>query len=125
VEPVQDIGKCYDQMAIMEKFETVIEYLYPIIQSMPRRHSIARDQVLGGIFQTVEIIYEAGKSNQISKIYAVDARLALLRFHMRFLVRRKCMSPHQLSTAQALVAEVGRMVGAWVKKKKKQGQTGS
>jgi hypothetical protein len=112
-------------MAIMEKFETVIEYLYPIIQSIPRKHGITRDTVLEGLFTTVEVIYEAGKSNQVSKIYAVDARLALLRFHMRFLLRRKCMSPHQLKTAQALLAEVGKMVGAWVKKKRSQGQTGS
>ena len=45
-EPVSN----YDQMAIMEQYERVIAYLYPIAQSIPRRHGIARDMFLKALF---------------------------------------------------------------------------
>ena len=43
MEVIKDGSVSYDQMAIMEKYERVIAYLYPIAQSMPRKHGIARD----------------------------------------------------------------------------------
>lgn len=69
-----------------------------------------------------DLFYQAGKSNQVSKIYAADAGIAHLRFWMRFLRSIRCLTDHQLETAQVLVSEVGSMLGAWIKKK--QGQTG-
>lgn len=71
-----------------------------------------------------DLLIQAGKSNQISKIYAADGGLAHLRFWMRFLVTNRCMTSHQLQTAQVLLSEVGGMVNAWIKGKKSQGQTG-
>jgi hypothetical protein len=111
-------------MAISEKYERVISYLYPIAQSIPRKHGVARDMFLHCLLSQPDLFFQAGKSNQISKIYAADAGLAQLRFWMRFLVSIKCLTPHQLQTAQILVAEVGAMLGSWIKKRQKQGQTG-
>ena len=45
-EPVSN----YDQMAIMEQYEKVIAYLYPIAQSIPRKHGVARDMFLKTLF---------------------------------------------------------------------------
>ena len=123
MEPVEESTKCYDQMAIVEKYERVVAYLYPIAQSMPRRHGVAREMFLKCLLGQPDLFFQAGKSTQVSKIYAADAGLAQLRFWMRFLVSLRCMTAHQLQTAQVLVAEVGAMVGAWVKRKK-QGQSG-
>lgn len=115
---------CYDQMAIVEKFERVIAYLYPIAQSVPRKHGMARDLFLRALFGQADLFFQAGKSNQVSRLYAADAGLAHCRFWMRFLHAQKCMSYHQLETAQGLMAEVGGMLHMWIKRKKKQGPTG-
>ena len=123
-EPSEELA-CYDQLAIVEKYERIIAYLYPIAQSMPRKHGIARDLFLQCLLGQPDLFFQAGKSNQISRIYAADAGLAHLRFWMRFLHGQRCMSHHQLQTAQALAAEVGGMVNAWIKRKKKQGQAGT
>ena len=123
-EPSEELA-CYDQLAIVEKYERIIAYLYPIAQSMPRKHGIARDLFLQCLLGQPDLFFQAGKSNQISRIYAADAGLAHLRFWMRFLHAQHCMSHHQLQTAQALAAEVGGMVNAWIKRKKKQGQAGT
>ncbi len=125
MKPIEEATKCYDQMAIVEKFERVIAYLYPIAQSMPRKHGVARDMFLQCLLGQPDLFFQAGKSNQISKIYAADAGLAQLRYWMRFLVQIRCMTPHQLQTSQVLVGEVGAMVHGWVKRRRMQGQPGS
>jgi len=124
MEPVKELGKCYDQMAIVEKYERVIAYLYPIAQSMPRKHGVAREMFLKCLLGMPDLFFQAGKSNQISKIYVADAGLAELRFWMRFLLSIHALTPHQQLTAQILLADVGAMVGAWVKGRQKLGQPG-
>jgi len=108
-------------MALVEKYERVINYLYPIAQSMPRKHGVMRDMFLTCLLGIPKELYRAGKSNQVSKIYEVDAMLAELRFWMRRLFDVKCMTTRQMSAAQSLIAEVGAMVGAWINRKRSQG----
>ena len=76
-------------MAISEKYERVIAYLYPIAQSIPRKHGVVRDMFLQCLLGQPDLFFQAGKSNQVSRIYAADAGLAQLRFWMRFLVSIK------------------------------------
>jgi hypothetical protein len=121
MEPTGELTQCYDQMAIVEKYERVISYLYPIAQSMPRKHGVAREMFLACLLGQPDLFFQAGKSNQVSKIYTADASLAQVRFWMRFLHSIKAMTTHQIQTAQVLLAEVGAMVGAWIKRRQKQG----
>jgi hypothetical protein len=123
MQPVEETTRCYDQMAIVEKYERVIAYLYPIAQSLPRKHGTAREMFLQTLLGQADLFFQAGKSNQISKIYAADAGLAHLRFWMRFLLSIKGMTQHQLQTGQVLVSEVGAMLNSWLKGRK-QGQVG-
>lgn len=111
-------------MVILEKYERVISYLYPIAQSIPRKHGVARDMFLQCMMGVPDTLVQAGKSNQISKVYAADAQIAHLRFWVRFLVTIRCITIHQQQTAQVLIADVGSMVGAWIKRKKNTGQAG-
>lgn len=125
MKPVADAVQSYDQMAIVEKYEAVIAYLYPIAQSMPRKHGVARDMFLRCLLGQPDLFYQAGKSNQVSRIYAADAGLANLRFWLRFLVgpSLRGITPHQHKVALIMLSEVGAMVGAWLAKQRK-GQTG-
>jgi len=113
-------------MAIVEKYETVISYLYPIAQNLPRKHGMARDMFLECLLGQVQLFVEAGKSSQISRLYIADAGLSHLRFWLRFLMGKqvKGITPHQVETAQVLVAEVGKMLGAWMSRQKSRGQHG-
>jgi len=124
MEVIKDQVVSYDQMAIIEQYEKVIAYLYPIAQSIPRKHGVVRDMFLRALFKQTEMFYEAGKTNQIGKIYVADAGLAGLRFWLRFLVtpKVKCITKHQHETALVLIANVGSMVNSWVIKRK--GQNG-
>lgn len=107
------------QMQIVEQYERVIAYLYPIIQSVPRRHGVAREEFLRTLFNQVELFITAGKSGQVSYLYKADANLALIRFWMRFLRHQaRALTPHQEQVAQSMIAEVGKMLGAWIRGKK-------
>jgi len=107
----------YQQLAVVEKYERFIEYMYPILQNCPRKHGIARDSALTAMFAQVDLFIIAGKSRQASRLYSADANLALLRFWLRFLASpaRKIITPNQHRIASEHLAEVGRMVGAWIK----------
>ena len=83
MKPERDLLTCDTQLAIVEKYETVISYLYPIAQNMPRSHSTARDMFLACLLDQARLFIEAGKSNQISRLYIADAGLATLRFWLR------------------------------------------
>ena len=126
MQPEQDNDQNYEQMAIIQKYETVIAYLYPIAQNLPRKHGVARDMFLHCLFEQVQFFVEAGKSNQVSRLYIADAGLSHLRFWLRFLNGSdvKGITNHQLSTAQVLIAEVGKILGAWIIKQKRKGQNG-
>ena len=126
MQPEKEVTQCYEQMNIVEKYETVIAYLYPIAQNIPRKHGVAKAMFIECLLEQVKLIVEAGKSGQISRLYVADAGLSQLRFWQRFLVSKQVRSitPHQVETAQVLIAEVGRLLGAWIVKQKRRGQHG-
>lgn len=114
MNPIKEVAPSFTQMVITEKYERVIAYLYPIAQSIPRKHGIARDMFLRRLLGVPELIFTAGKSRQKSKVYIVDSALADLRFWLRFINSIGELSDGQLQTAQILIAEVGCMVGSWM-----------
>ncbi len=126
MQPEKEVTQCYEQMNIVEKYETVIAYLYPIAQNIPRKHGVAKAMFIECLLEQVKLIVEAGKSGQISRLYVADAGLSQLRFWLRFLVSKQVRSitPHQVETAQVLIAEAGRLLGAWIVKQKRRGQHG-
>lgn len=122
---IEEVGQkdSIKQLAIVEKYEQVINYLYPIFQNIPRKHGVARDMMLKTLFYQVELFTSAGKSSHISRLYSADANLALLRYWLRFAadVKRKIITPKQHCHAQALIADVGKLLGAWIKAVKRSG----
>ncbi|MEI7607463.1 MAG: diversity-generating retroelement protein Avd [Rhodospirillaceae bacterium] len=107
----------YHQLVIIEKFEGFINYMYPIAQNVPRAHGIARDAFLTAMFSQIDLFIVAGKSGQASRLYSADAGMAGLRFWLRFMAHpgRRLISLHQHRVAATLLAEVGKMLGAWIK----------
>jgi hypothetical protein len=61
------------QMLIVEKYEKLINYLYPILQSIPRTHGVAKNLVLTDLLIVPSMMMIAGKTGQVSKLYLIDA----------------------------------------------------
>ena len=119
VDQVKDKQASSDQMLIIEKHEHVIAYLYPIVQRTPRKHGVVRDKMLACLFDQADLVIQAGKSGHVSKLYAADANLAMLRFYIRF-YRANIQNFNRRNEEVALsrVAEVGNLLGPWIKRKK-------
>lgn len=115
---VRDERTATDTLAIVEKYEAFVRYLYPILQRSPRQHGVLRDVVLAALFVPIGGLYHAAKSRQVSRLHVVDAEFATLRSHLRFLSLAfiRILTPHQHEVALALLAEPGRMLGAWQRK---------
>ena len=108
-----------EQLIIIEKYDEFLNYIYPVIQNVPRKHGIIKEKMIKLLFLQVDLFYRAIKSNHISKLYEADANLALLRHHLRFFAddRRKLVSPKQHQVSSIKLAEVGKMLGAMIKGK--------
>lgn len=117
-ENASDEKTSMEQLAIVERYERFIDYVYPILLGIRRSHYIVRDRAIGAVVDQVALFNDAGKSGQISRLYAADAGLASLRFYLRFLAApsRKLISNHQHQVASVLLAEVGKMLGGWIRR---------
>ena len=126
METLSDEFASQRQLAITEKFEGFINYMYPIALNIRRTHFAARDRLIAAMFEQVSMFSQAGKSGQVSKLYMADAGLADLRFMVRFLAdsKRKLISRNQAEVASIHLAETGKMLGAWIKTKGAKGERG-
>lgn len=124
---VRDQPAAHKGLAIIQKYEEAVEYIYPILQGCPRRHGQLRDRMIGLLFDQVGLFYAAAKSSQASRLHVADANLATLRFWLRFAAApsRRILSPRQHLAALRLLAEAGAMLGAWIKAAKANGRTGT
>lgn len=109
-----------EQLLIVQKYETFINYIYPILQNIPREHGVAKEMLLKDMLGQVNLFIQAGKSNQISRLYEADAGLANLRFWVRFLSHkdRKIITLKQHQTAEIMLSEVGKLLGSWIVNKR-------
>ena len=110
-----------EQLLIVQKYETFINYLYPISQNIPREHGVAKEKFISAMLNQVNLFQNAGKSNQISKLYEADSGLSNLRFWLRFMSHkdRKIITIKQHRTAEIMLAEVGKLLGSWISNKQK------
>jgi len=105
---------------MVEKYERVIDYLYPLAQTVPRKHGTFRELFIRQLFLVAEQLNDAIKAKILSRCYVLDGGLGQLRLMLRFMVhhKRKLITEHQQEIAQLLIGEVGAMLGSWIKRLK-------
>lgn len=106
-----------ENLIIIEKYSEFVNYIYPVLQNIPRKHGVIKERVLSLIFEQVELFYKALKSNQKSRLYEADAGLASIRYYLRFFAdnNRRLISNHQHQVAGIKIAEVGGILNSWIK----------
>lgn len=113
--------KSDNKLVIIEKYEEFVNYIYPVLQNIPRKHGIVKEQTIKLIFEAVEMFYKALKSNMKSRLYEADAHLANIRWHLRFLANsnRRLISQKQHQVANLKLKEVGSILNSWIKNAKR------
>lgn len=61
METLSDEFTSQRQLAIVERFEGFINYLYPIALNVRRVHHIVRDRLIAAMFEQVNLFCQAGK----------------------------------------------------------------
>lgn len=99
-----------DKLIIIEKYDDFVNYIYPVLQNIARKHGIIKEKTIHCIFEQIELFYKAIKSNQKSRLYEADANLAIIRYYLRFLSNknRKLISQHQHQVASIKIAKDGK-----------------
>lgn len=105
------------QSPIFEKTEAFLDWLLPITAQYPRHHrfGIARrteDRALDFYEQIVRAA-KAGKPGRF--LYEADVQLIQLMFYLRRGERLKLLTPKQYQQGSRRVAELGRLLGGWMK----------
>ena len=113
------------QLVIVEKYEEFINYIYPCIQNIARRHGIVKEEFLKIMFLQVELFYKAIKSDSKTRLYEADSNMATIRFYLRFFADKNYppqpnyreLTQKQHQTASIKLAEVGKILGSIIKGK--------
>ncbi|MCK2095218.1 diversity-generating retroelement protein Avd [Thauera aromatica] len=103
-------------MAIVDRYDGFVNYLYPILTNTSRQHRILRDTMLAAMLAQYRLFHAAGKSNQASRLYEADANAAYLKELLRVMAdpARKLVSRRQYEVASVHLAETGAMLGKWI-----------
>lgn len=106
----------HDQMVIVQKYETFINYFYPVAQNIPRQHGVVKHMFIKDMIHQVNMFIVAGKSSHIGRLYEADAGLTQLRYWLRFLQHkeRNIITLRQHQIGSVMLAETGSILGSWI-----------
>lgn len=81
-------------LAVTQRYMGFVNYVYPMSINWSGKHRVFRDVFLGRALDQIALFNDAGKSNQVSRLYLADSGLATLREYLRFASNpaRKLMS---------------------------------
>lgn len=106
MQPIKQAVVNYSQMAIIEKYETVIHYLYPIAQSLPRKHGVVRDMFLQTLFNQAELFYIAGNRKFFP---SVDHDILKAMIKRKIKCEKTCLIIDQLLFSQGAGIPIGSL----------------
>ena len=108
-----------EQMVIFTRAYDFLSWLVPLAENFPRSQRFvvtARLQSAALNFQ--ERIIEANShrgKQRIDKLQEADAELLKVRLYLRLCEKWDWIKPGQYRHASGMVAELGRLLGGWIK----------
>ncbi len=107
------------EMPIFTKTFDFLAWLLPMTNNFPRahRHSFTQ-RLLDASFDLRERLEEANFRKgkwRLQQLHAADEALAKVRLYLRLAVRLKWMSGKQYRHVAEMTAEIGRLLGGWIR----------
>lgn len=121
MNPIGDGNHWPSTLRIIEKYGVFFRYIYPMLINMGGKHKVIRDMALQQIISQIGLFNDAAKSGQVSKLYLADSSLSTIRDYLRILSESniKLLSKKQYGVSTTMLAEVGSMLGEWIRKTQK------
>jgi hypothetical protein len=108
-----------EDMVIFARTFDLLEWLLPKSERFPRAYrSTAVQRLMDAALDLQEALVDAqvreGRS-RVSALRSADAALSRLRIYLRLAHRWRWLSDGQYAHGSAMVAEIGRLLGAWLR----------
>jgi len=106
-----------ENLKIKQKHEDMIKYGYVALRQFPKseKFSLAQD-IKKTMFSMLELIIRANRSrDKRSTLYEIDTELEVLRTQVRLAMELQFLPFAKYEVWGGHLAEIGRMLGGWVK----------
>jgi hypothetical protein len=117
-----------EEMIVLVRLFDLLAWLLPKSESFPRvhRHTVTR-RMMDAALDAEEAVYFAQSHRARERLLALrnaDAALDRLRLYLRLAHHWRWLSDGQYQHVSKMVAEVGRLLGGWLKRESARGARG-
>jgi hypothetical protein len=105
-------------MVVFTRCFDLLDWLLPKAERFPRGHRAVAQRMMGAAMDCSEALHAArsqGGSTRERSLRQADAALDALRLYLRLAHRWHWLSDGQYQHVSAMVAEIGRLLGGWLK----------
>jgi len=109
----------YQEMPIFTRTFDFLTWLIPATNHFPRAHRFTvTKRLLDAAFDLSERLHEANRRRgpeRMARLESADESLAKVRYYVRLAHRWHWLSDGQYQHVATMIAEVGRLLGGWIK----------
>lgn len=111
-----------NDMIVQVKLFDLLKWLIPLVQKFPRAYRFTVTQRMTDAlldFQESLVTAQSTRGRKRTELLAhCDAKLTLLRIYLRLAHEWQWLSDGQYRHVSNMVAEIGRLLGGWIKQAK-------
>ena len=108
-----------EEMVIFTRTYDFVSWLLPLTENFPKsQRFVVTARLHSAALNFQELLVEANSqcgSLRMEKLRAADAELLKTRLYLRLCERWRWISSGQYQHASSMVAEIGRLLGGWLK----------
>ena len=108
-----------NDLLIYKKYTELYYYAYNLLQKYPKAERFGLVSDIKNSMNTTlkHILYaqKVGKQYKMNYLNMIDAELLYQRFSIRLSYSKKYISPNNYKTWSVKTAEIGKMLGGWIK----------
>ncbi len=106
-----------DNLVIYQKVYDFTLYLFPVVDKFPKHEKfVLCTHIKSCVLDITREVIRANKSrNKKPILYDIDVRIEELKFLLRLAHDRKYLSNKSYEHGSKLIAEIGRLLGGWIK----------
>jgi len=108
-----------DTLVIFTRTYDFITWFLPMSEKFPKsQRFIVTQRLQNAVLNFQELLLEANSlrgARRMEKLHFADAELRKARLYLRLCEKWKWLTPGQYKHASVMVAEIGRLLGGWMK----------
>lgn len=108
-----------DTLVIFTRAYDFVTWILPMTEKFPKsQRFIVTQRLQNSVLNFQESLIEANAlrgANRAEKLRLADAELRKTRLYLRLCEKWKWLTPGQYKHASIMVAEIGRLLGGWMK----------